>query len=103
MSFKGIIPPVITSFHEDGSIDRDGFGAMIEHLIGAGVHGIIVGGTTGEYYAQTRDERVGLLKLAKTVTQGRVPLIAGVGAIRTEDCIEYALVARDLKYDGILI
>ena len=103
MSFKGIIPPVTTPFHEDGSIDRDGFSAMIEHLIASGVHAIIIGGTTGEYYAQSRDERVGLLKLAKTVAKGRLPLIAGVGAIRTEDCIEYALVARDLKYDGILI
>ncbi|KUM25029.1 dihydrodipicolinate synthase family protein [Mesorhizobium loti] len=103
MSFKGIIPPVTTPFHQDGSIDRDGFCVMVEHLVASGVHGIIIGGTTGEYYAQSRDERVGLLKLAKTVVKGKVPLIAGVGAIRTEDCIEYALVAKDLKYDGILI
>ncbi|KAA3447949.1 dihydrodipicolinate synthase family protein [Mesorhizobium sp. SARCC-RB16n] len=103
MSFKGIIPPVTTPFHSDGSIDRDGLCVMVEHLVSSGVHGIIVGGTTGEYYAQSRDERVGLLKLAKTMVKGKVPLIAGVGAIRTEDCIEYALVAKDLKYNGILI
>ncbi|MFD1984360.1 dihydrodipicolinate synthase family protein [Mesorhizobium newzealandense] len=103
MSFRGIIPPVTTPFQADGSIDRDGFCLMIEHLVASGVHGIIVGGTTGEYYAQSRDERVGLLKLAKTVVKSKVPLIAGVGAIRTEDCIEYALIAKDLKYDGILI
>jgi 4-hydroxy-tetrahydrodipicolinate synthase len=103
MSFKGVIPPIITPFHEDGSIDRDGFLTMLERLIGSGVHGIIVGGTTGEYYAQTRDERVGLLKLAAAAAKGRIPLIAGVGAIRTEECIDYALVARDLKFDGILI
>ncbi|MBN9065438.1 MAG: dihydrodipicolinate synthase family protein [Rhizobiales bacterium] len=103
MSFKGVIPPVITPFHADGLIDRDGFCAMVEHLVSSGVHGIILAGTTGEYYAQSRDERVGLLKLAKTVVKNKVPLIAGVGAIRTEDCIEYALVAKDLKYDGILI
>ncbi|TIQ61522.1 MAG: dihydrodipicolinate synthase family protein, partial [Mesorhizobium sp.] len=42
-------------------------------------------------------------KLARSFVKGNVPLIAGVGAIRTEDCIEYALVAKDLKYDGILI
>src|SRR5262245_49134807 len=103
MSFRGIIPPVITPFHKDGSIDRDGFVAMLDHLIGKGVHGIIIGGTTGEYYAQSRDERVGLLKLAATTVKRHVPLIAGVGAIRTEDCIDYALVARDLKFDGILV
>jgi 4-hydroxy-tetrahydrodipicolinate synthase len=103
MAFRGIIPPIITPFHEDGSIDRDGFVVVMEHLISSGVHGVIIGGTTGEYYAQSRDERVGLLKLAQTTAKGRVPLIAGVGAIRTEDCIDYGLVARDLKFDGILI
>lgn len=103
MSFRGIIPPIITPFAPDGSIDRDGFVAIMEHLIASGVHGIVIGGTTGEYYAQSRDERVGLLKLAQTVAKGRIPLIAGVGAIRTEDCIDYALVARDLNFDGILI
>jgi len=103
MKFRGIIPPVITPFHDDGSIDRDGFVAVIEHLIGAGVHGIVIGGTTGEYYAQSRDERVNLLKLASSTAKGKVPLIAGVGAIRTEECIDYALVARDLKFDGILV
>ncbi len=103
MKFEGIIPPVITPFHEDGTIDRDGFVAVMEHLITSGVHGIIIGGTTGEYYAQSRDERIELLTLAVGMSKGRVPLIAGVGAIRTEDCIDYALVARDLKLDGILI
>ncbi|QKC98864.1 dihydrodipicolinate synthase family protein [Mesorhizobium sp. NZP2298] len=103
MSFKGVIPPVTTPFHADGSIDRAGFCVMVEHLVATGVHGIIVGGTTGEYYAQSRDERVGLLKLARSMVKGKMPLIAGVGAIRTEDCIEYALVAKDLMYDGILI
>ncbi|WP_192179668.1 dihydrodipicolinate synthase family protein [Mesorhizobium amorphae] len=103
MSFEGVIPPVTTPLHADGSIDRDGFCTMLEHLVSSGVHAIIVGGTTGEYYSQTRDERVGLLKLARTIVNGRLPLIAGIGAIRTEDCIEYGLLARDLKYDGILI
>lgn len=103
MSFKGVIPPVTTPFHMDGSIDRDGFCVMVEHLVSSGVHGLIVGGTTGEYYAQSRDERVSLLKLARSVVKGKMPLIAGVGAIRTDDCIEYALIAKDLKYDGILI
>ncbi|PBB89237.1 dihydrodipicolinate synthase family protein [Mesorhizobium sp. WSM3864] len=103
MSFKGIIPPITTPFHADGSIDRDGFCIMVEHLVASGVHGIIVGGTTGEYYAQSRDERVGLLKLARNMVKAKVPLIAGVGAIRTEDCIEYALIAKDLQFDGILI
>ena len=37
----------------DGQIDREAFAAVLESLIEARVHGIIVGGSTGEYYAQT--------------------------------------------------
>ncbi|MGA8260478.1 MAG: dihydrodipicolinate synthase family protein [Arenicellales bacterium] len=103
MKFEGIYPPVITPFKEDLSIDYRGFEAMIEHLVASGVHGIIVGGTTGEYYAQTREERIELMRVARRVIDGRLPLIAGVGAIRTEDCIDYGLRAKDNGADAILM
>jgi 4-hydroxy-tetrahydrodipicolinate synthase len=103
MRFEGIIPPVITPFCPDMSIDRDGYAAMIEHLIAAGVHGIIVGGTTGEYYAETAEERIELMRLGVQLVRRRVPVIAGVGAIRTEDCVAFALAARECSADAILI
>src|SRR5215475_6337400 len=103
MRFTGIIPPVTTPFRADLSIDRDGYAAMIEHLIASGVDGIIVGGTTGEYYAQTREERISSMKWAREVIRRRVPMIVGVGAIRTEDCCDYAVAARENGADGILI
>jgi 4-hydroxy-tetrahydrodipicolinate synthase len=103
MKFEGIYPPVITPHNDDLSIDHDGFVTVIEHLISSGIHGIIVGGTTGEYYAQSREERVELMKLANETIKNRLPLIVGVGAIRTEDCIEYAEAARDNGADAILV
>ena len=57
MKFEGIYPPAITPHNADGSIDREGFKIVLEHLIESGVHGIIIGGTTGEYYAQSKDSR----------------------------------------------
>ncbi len=103
MKFEGIYPPVITPYKNDGSIDRDGFVLMIEHLIDSGVHGIIVGGTTGEFYAQSKEERVELVKLANQTIKDRLPLIVGVGAIRTEDCIEYGQLAKSGGADAILM
>lgn len=103
MTFKGIIPPAITPYLPDGEIDHAGLATVLEHLIASGVHGIIIGGTTGEYYAQSRDERVSLLKTAKDVVRGRVPLTFGVGAIATGDAIAYAEAARQLGADAILI
>lgn len=103
MTFKGIIPPAITPYLADGFIDFAGFATVLEHLLASGVHGIIVGGTTGEYYAQSREERVALLKQAKEIVKGRVPLTFGVGAITTEDCTAYAVAGKELGADAILI
>jgi 4-hydroxy-tetrahydrodipicolinate synthase len=103
MKFEGIYPPVITPHMENGDIDRDGFEKMVEHLVASKVHGVIVGGTTGEYYAQSKEERVELMGLGKEVLKQRLPLIVGIGAIRTEDCIEYGLLAKENGADAILM
>ena len=103
MKFEGIYPPIITPHKNDGSIDRNGFATVIDHLITKGVHGIITSGTTGEYYAQTFDERVALMKLANEFINGRLPLIVGVSAIRTEDSCALAVAARDHGADALLV
>ena len=103
MKFEGIFTPVVTPHHEDGSIDRDGFAAVIEHLIASGVHGIINGGSTGEYYAQSMQERVELATLAHEVIGGRVPLIVGTIAIRLPDSILMAETAAKIGADATLV
>ena len=81
----------------------DRFAQVVERLVGAGVHGIIVGGSTGEYYAQTADERCALAAFAKDVIGGRTALIIGTGATRTEDSVAYAKHAREIGADAILV
>ncbi|MGI9412848.1 MAG: dihydrodipicolinate synthase family protein [Hyphomicrobiales bacterium] len=103
MKFEGIIPPVITPFNDDFSVDEPGYAAMIEYMIEKGVHAIIVGGTTGEYYALTRDERVRQFQFAKDVIGGRVPMVAGVNDARTEDAVALGVAAHDAGADGLLI
>lgn len=103
MKFEGIYTPAITPLTADGQIDRAAFAEVLEYLIEARVHGIIIGGSTGEYYAHTMQERLDLAALAKQVIGTRVPLIIGTGAVRTEDSVEYAKGARDVGADAILV
>ena len=103
MQFEGIYTPLVTPYRPDFSINETAFGAVIEKLITAGVHGLIVAGTTGEYYAQTLEERFQLMALAKKMIKDRVPLIVGTGSIRTEDSIEFAKQAKSIGADGLLI
>ncbi len=103
MQFEGIYTPLVTPYHDDFSVNEQALAETVELLIGAGVHGIIVAGTTGEYYAQTFDERVWLMQHVHKLIKGRVPMIAGTGDIRTENSIEYAKAARKLGADALLI
>ena len=103
MQFEGIYVPVITPFADDFSIHEKAYADNINRTIEAGMQGIIVGGTTGEYYAMTKQERVRTMEIAREVTQDRVPLICGVGALRTEDAEDYAREARRVGADCLLL
>jgi len=103
MQFEGIYVPVITPFADDFSIDEKAYADNMNRTIEAGMQGIIVGGTTGEYYAMTKQERVRTMEIAREVTQDRVPLICGVGALRTEDAEDYAREAERVGADCVLL
>ncbi len=103
MQFEGIYTPVVTPHDPDFSINKDKFAEVIEFLIDKGVNGLIVAGTTGEYYAQSPEERVEMMALAKDLIKGRLPLIVGTGAMRTEDAIMYAEAAKGIGADALLV
>ncbi len=103
MIFEGIIPPVITPFRDDGSFDAAAQAEVIDYMIGAGVHAIIVGGTTGEFYTLSAEERVAQFRSARDAIAGRVPMICGVNDIRTAGACGFAKAARDVGADAILV
>ncbi len=103
MRFEGIYTPVVMPHRPDHSIDRDRFAEVLEFLIGAGVHGLVIAGTTGEYYAQTPEERIEMMNLAGKIIAGRLPMVVGTGAIRTEDSIMYAEAAKAAGADALLV
>jgi len=103
MRFEGIYTPVVTPYKNDFSIDFEGVEQVVEHLIETGVHGLIVAGTTGEYYVQETEERFELMKFIQQRINHRVPLIVGTGALRTEHSIEFARMAKSIGAEAILI
>ena len=100
MHFEGIYTPVITPMGPEREIDEEGWVEVIEHLLGQGMHGLVLGGTTGENYALTKEERIRQFQFGNEVIAGRVPWVAGVNDIRTEDVCEYAVAARPTRRTG---
>ena len=103
MQFEGIYTPLVTAYHNDFTLNEAALADTVELLVSSGVHGIIVAGTTGEYYAQSMEERIDMMSRAKNLINGRVPMIVGTGAIRTEDSITYAQAAKEIGADALLI
>ncbi|MDH3713402.1 MAG: dihydrodipicolinate synthase family protein [Gammaproteobacteria bacterium] len=103
MKFEGIYTPLITPYGDDFAIDYNGLGNIIEHLIESGVTGVISGGTTGEYYSQSDKERIALMRFVNQQVKGRVRVMAGVGALRTEEAEQFAEQAKAIGVDAILV
>ena len=103
MKFKGIYTPVVTPYDDNFVCNEEALGETIEFLIKSGVNGLVIAGSTGEYYAQTMKERIKLMELCKNLIKSRLPMIVGTGAIRTEDSIEYAQQAKKIGADALLV
>lgn len=78
MQLKGIIPPVTTPFDINGKIDEVAFCKDIDYLLQVGVHGLAVGGSTGEGHTLSSKELVGITQKAMKQVSGKIPVIAGI-------------------------
>ena len=99
-----ILVPMVTPFKEDQSIDFDLAKEVADHLINSGnADSIILSGTTGEFHTMSFSERVELLKVIREHVNGRIPLIAGVGAASTIETIALAKEAQKLGYETVMV
>lgn len=102
MKFAGIYTPVITPFFDDGSINFDAFSDHVQYLKDSGVHGLMIGGTTGEYYVETLEERLQLLSTARKAVGAEMTIIFGTGSINPKDSLWLAGQAKKTGADCIL-
>lgn len=79
---------LVTPFHADGSIDFDTLGQLIDYQIEGGMDYLVSLGTTGETATLTATERKDVWKFTAEKTNGRVPLIAGIGGNNTGEIVQ---------------
>ncbi|KAL0929231.1 dihydrodipicolinate synthase [Colletotrichum truncatum] len=100
---SGIQVAIITPFQADGSVDYKGLDQHVNRLIDAGVHGLVPGGSTGEFTVLSQDERKAVLEQVVKSAAGRVPVVAGVGTLSTVDTIDLAKHAAGLKVAALMV
>ncbi|OAA57158.1 Dihydrodipicolinate synthetase-like protein [Cordyceps fumosorosea ARSEF 2679] len=101
---KGIYVALITPFtHDQGSIDFHALDEHINRLIDAGVHGLVPGGSTGEFTALSTEERKQLLEAVVKSANGRVGIMAGIGDLSTAKTIDLAEHAAKVGADSLMV
>lgn len=100
--FTGAGVAIITPFNEDGSINFEEFGKIIEDQIAGHTDAIIVCGTTGESSTMDDDEHLATIKYCVEKVAGRIPVIAGTGSNCTRESINLSKKAEEIGVDGLL-
>ena len=102
--FHGVLPALITPFTDDGNeIDTGSLTAIVDRLIGAGVAGLVPGGSTGEFTTLTNAERRELVETTVEAAGGRVPVVAGTGALSTRETVELSAHAESAGAAAVMI
>ena len=99
--YQGIFPAFYACYGKDGSINTKAVEEFTEYLIGKGVHGLYVGGSSGECIYQSVEERMLVLEHVMKVAKGRIVIIAHIACNNTEDSKTLAAHAESLGVDAI--
>ena len=101
--FKGAGVAIVTPMNEDGSVNYEKFGELIEFQIANGTDAIIVCGTTGESSTLTHEEHLDTIKYCVDKVAKRIPVVAGTGSNCTETAVYLSQEAEKYGVDGILL
>jgi 4-hydroxy-tetrahydrodipicolinate synthase len=99
----GIICPVVTPFHADETLDIPRLRSHIDWLLAAGVHGIFVLGTTGEFYSLSESEKETVIAEAVLHVGNRAKVYAGTGAESTGEIIRLTKLAQKHYAAGVSV
>ncbi|MFC0308438.1 N-acetylneuraminate lyase [Gallibacterium trehalosifermentans] len=99
-NLKGIISALLVSFNADGSINEKGLREIIRYNIDKmKVDGLYVGGSTGENFMLSTEEKKQIFRIAKDEAKEQVALIAQVGSVNLHESVELGKYATELGYD----
>lgn len=100
---KGVIVALTTPFSHTGTFEPHLLMEQIDYLLEQGIHAFAVGGSTGEFEALSFEERMNIYTLTVEHTQGRVPVIGGIGGRSTWEAIQMAKEAQACGLDALLV
>lgn len=101
--FTGAGVAIVTPFKENGEVNYEKFGELIEDQIAGGTDAIIVCGTTGESSTLDHEEHLAVIKYCIEKVAGRIPVVAGTGSNCTETAVYLSTEAEKYGADALLL
>lgn len=101
--FTGAGVAIITPMKENGDVNFEKFGEIVEEQIAGNTDAIIVCGTTGEASTLTHEEHLACIKFVVEKVNKRIPVIAGTGSNCTKTAVYLSQEAEKLGADGVLL
>jgi len=101
--WRGVFPALTTQFRPDESLHLEATARHLEHMIAAGIHGVILLGSVGENTALEYDEKLLLLRELKAVVNGRIPVLSGVAENTTRLASRFARDCERMGIDGLMV
>ncbi|MDO9890320.1 N-acetylneuraminate lyase [Glaesserella parasuis] len=101
-NLKGIFSALLVSFNADGTINEKGLRQIIRHNIDKmKVDGLYVGGSTGENFMLSTEEKKEIFRIAKDEAKNDIALIAQVGSVNLKEAVELGKYATELGCDSL--
>ena len=95
--------PAITLFHEDGSLDLESQGKLFDNLIEKGIDGILVEGSSSEFFALSMERRRKMANFAIEKVAHRVKLIIGTSSMVADEIVDFSNYCLDQGADAVMI
>lgn len=103
IGWSGVFPAVTTRFTDDGGLDAAACERHFAWQVASGVDGLIVSGSLGEGSTLSPDEKIELVRIARSASGGRVPVLLTVAESATSRAIELARRGAAEGADGIML
>ena len=100
--FKGIGTALVTPMKENGAVDLDAMGRLLDWQLECGIDAFIVCATTGEAPTLSDEEHINAIKFAAEHVNGRAPIVAGTGSNYTDHAVEMSKEAAAVGADALL-
>ena len=97
------IAPAITLFRQDGSIDFENQEKLFDNLIEKGIDGILVQGSSSEFFAMSMDQRRKMAEFAIEKVNHRVKLIIGTSSMVAAEMIDFSNSCLDAGADAVML